>query len=207
VVVMSGAEYPAKYLGAHDGQTVFDLGANIGSFAVYFDGLNPGVKYRGFAFEPFKDNFGLLKSNIAANKVQNFELIEAAVSDVDGMVRIDTAVSPDAVSITDGQGTDVVSYKLSSFCRQHKIDQIDLLKMDIEGAEYAIFETDYEFLKQSVKVVILEYHVLSEKLNVDWIMERTAGDFVSTTIHTNQMNGVIVLENKRLGQYVKGAIL
>ena len=100
VVVASGIEYPPQYLKLRDGDVVLDLGANIGSFVVYVHKLNEGVNYRGFAAEPFTENFELLKRNLTLNKISNWQASQVAISNKDGDVFIDTEKDFDAISVS-----------------------------------------------------------------------------------------------------------
>lgn len=50
-------------------------------------------------------------------------------------------------------------------------DQIDILKLDVEGAEKEIFSNSYEYWLPRVKVLILEIH--------DWIKKGCGDSFYS----------------------------
>lgn len=200
VVVMSGLEYPPKYLKLPSGGVVIDIGASIGDSVVYIDYLNKGQNYRGYAFEPFTDNFSLLQTNCRLNNVGNFQLIQAAISDHDGTVRLDTSGNVDEIKIsTSSQGTSVKSCKLSTFCQDHQVKKIDLLKIDAEGAEYPILESDYEFFRKSVQTLLMEYHHISNEKNLDWIIKKLSPDFTVKEIHRGTSNGVIFAKRKSIG--------
>lgn len=193
VVLMSGHEYPEQHMRVRPGGVIIDLGAYIGDSVVYFDRVNRDVDYRGFAFEPAPANWELLKANVAANRVTAFELLPAAVSDVTGQVLVDTALRPDAVAVTrrPGRGTPVRSYRLSDFCRQRSIPRVDIVKMDIEGGEYAILRADHEFIRARVRRLVLEYHA-----GLEPIRDLLADDFDLLPVRGNGRSGVVVLENR-----------
>lgn len=199
-IIFSGAEYPKKYLEISDGNTVYDLGGNIGTFAVYFDQLNKEKKYNGFVFEPFADNLELLRENLAQNNVSKFEVFEGVVSSVNGTLKIDTSLPPDAITIDENTttGVEVVSVSLSKFASDHGHDMISLLKMDIEGGEYDIFKNDYEFVKNNIKAVVMEYHEINDVKNYKTIEETLKPDFDIEVIYQLGHGGVIYAKNKNL---------
>ncbi len=194
VIVLSGLEYPKKYLKVQDGDVIFDIGANIGVFGLFFDQINHNKKYLGYAFEPFKENVELLQKNLGINSLNKFKIVKAAISSVDGKVTLNTNTSYDSISISSSGNVSAKSYKLSSFCKKNNITKIDLLKMDVEGAEYEIIESDYKFIKVHAKKIILEFHK-DNKRGLSWILEKTKSDFLPTIIHHENSSGVIMLKN------------
>lgn len=203
VAVVSGVEYPEKYIRLKKNAVVFDLGANIGSFSLYLDYINKGIKYRGYAFEPFKENFDLLKRNCKINNLKNFVLLQKAVTDIDGIVYMNIDCNPDGVSIINKKHGAVPadSVKLSSFCKKQKINKISLIKMDIEGSEYALINEDMQFLAHSVSRIILEYHNLDSRYNKEWIIKKLSSIFDFKTIYDAQGYGVIYGHNKKYEKY------
>ena len=152
VVVSSGFEYPLSTVEhVPTGGVVLDIGANIGTFSVFVSRHNHTGGIRGWSIEPFASNVSLLRRNLALNAV-NFDVAELAISDHDGYCRIDTSVPPDAVSVTtDAKGALVKCMRLSTFCADRQIERVSLLKIDIEGHEYAVFESDHDFLCHRVR--------------------------------------------------------
>ena len=198
VVVLAGLEYPPSLLAANDDDVVIDVGANIGGFALYFDSLHPGIRYHGIAIEPFGDNFALLKTNLLANGIDRFTAYEAAISDTDGKVRIRTDLPVDEVQIADqGTGLDVTSFKLSTFCAQLAVDRIDLLKMDVEGAEHDILRADYEFFCSHVAKTILECHELPGR-TIAALVDRLDTAFEVEIVHRTPTSSVVYAENRRI---------
>ncbi len=199
VVMMSGHEYPAEYARVPAGGVIVDLGAYIGDSAVYFDRLNRDTGYVGYAIEPAPGNLALLRANLRLNGVRDFEVVPAAISDVDGEVEIDLGSQHDAIALTRSPGgTPVPSYRLSTFAASRQLERIDVLKMDIEGAEYTIIDSDYEFVVKAVARLVMEYHAQPSGYGLDWLRARTGDDFALHHIHRGQGSGVIVLDNVRL---------
>ena len=77
----------------------------------------------------------------------------------------------------------------------HIIDEMILLKMDIEGGEYEIFE-DESIYKSMEKVnqIIIEFHDLKIKIDVlENIIRRLKKDFELIHIHGNNCGGIFTL--------------
>jgi FkbM family methyltransferase len=199
VVVLGELEYPSRYLHVDAGSTVLDLGANIGSFALLLHSLHPDVPFRGVAFEPFPENFELLERNLAANDVRSFRAERLAISAVDGDVRLRTDRTPDTVTISDeGEGMYVPSRRLSTYCSEHEIDRIDLLKLDVEGAEHEIVDGDYAFLCSAAARVLVEYHDLDDVRTLDSLVARMRADFEIDVIHMGSLSGVFHARNRAI---------
>ncbi len=131
---------------------VVDLGANIGLFGALIRRTHPSAQM--VAFEPDPTNAALLRRSIEANGGQErWQLIEACAAAEDGMVPFvaheDTSsrVVADAGAETMVQAVDVFPF----------LEDVDLLKIDIEGAEWPLL-TDPRFQVDVARVVALEYH-------------------------------------------------
>jgi FkbM family methyltransferase len=199
VVVLDGLEYPFEHLRLADGQVVVDIGANIGSFALLVDSLNPGIRYTGLAVEPMAETFSLLERNLAHNGIDRFRAVPAAISDVDGTVRMRVDLPADAARISnDGEGAMVRSLRLGTLCQQHRIERIDLLKVDIEGAEYGLVETELPFFRSSVRRVLMEYHPPETAGATERLLDTMRGDFVVQVLHSRESSGMLYAENRRL---------
>jgi FkbM family methyltransferase len=120
------------------GQTVLDIGANIGYYTLIAAKLvGPGGKV--YAFEPDPDNFALLKRNVAANGYANVVLVNRAVSDKNQTARlfINKTNKGDhrLYDSKDGRPSiPVQTIRLDDFFE--KLDKkIHFIKMDIQGSE------------------------------------------------------------------------
>jgi FkbM family methyltransferase len=197
VAIASGIEYPPAYLRLADRDSIVDLGANIGSFAVYLDAINRGKEYSGLAVEPLGANFQLLTRNLERNRLTSrFRAVNAAVGGHDGWGSLEGIDRYDSAYLTDNRSGDVRVCKLSSLCRELAISRIDLLKMDIEGAEYLVLESDRAFLIESVDRILLEYHELSDDRNLAYIRRLLESDFVLDVVHSGTRTGVVCASNR-----------
>ncbi len=126
-------------------KVIFDIGANRGDTAIKYSNLFPTAKI--FAFEPFVETFKKLNDNI--KDTQNISTYNIAIAEKNGETIFYSNKNEDTNSLlsstkiglssdeqvkTIGQ-TIVNTETIDSFCSKHSIDKIDILKMDIQGAE------------------------------------------------------------------------
>jgi FkbM family methyltransferase len=131
------------------GATIFDVGANIGSYSVFLSRLcGPGGVV--FAFEPVPDTFGILKETLALNRCDNVVPIEKALCERLGTtqmhlfepqysgwntMRAYTTTTPEGGRVAPNKSVEVPTDTLDNFCAEHEIERIDFLKVDVEGFE------------------------------------------------------------------------
>jgi FkbM family methyltransferase len=145
---------------------IIDAGAHIGLATLYFKKIFPNSKI--WAVEPIKENFKLLEKNIQENFFDDVTLIQAALTEegqettlyVDSSdLRWFSTAGGESGAWNNQQLTyprKVPAVQLSALIEQ--IGQpIDLLKIDIEGAELSILKEALQFLNQ-VKNMIIEHH-------------------------------------------------
>lgn len=139
-------------------EVIVDCGANIGLSAVYFAQKYPSAKI--IAIEPDKTNFDFLVRNtkhygnvICLNKAVWSKPAELAmVNRQNGNWAIQTVVA-DA-----HQDNKVSAVSLNNIIDEFRIDRIDLLKIDIEGAEKELFSRDYKYWLSRTGVLTIELH-------------------------------------------------
>jgi FkbM family methyltransferase len=119
------------------GQTVFDVGANIGYYTVQF-GCTVHPDGQVHAFEPVAGTSQTLRRNVELNKLENVKVNQliASSDSQDQEIHI-SDVSTGNCSVETGTGpTELVgSITLDSYCVQKGIERIDLIKIDVEGHE------------------------------------------------------------------------
>ena len=128
--------------------TVIDLGANIGYFTLLAAKL-VGFQGKVFAFEPEPKNYNYLQKNIKLNNYENVTALQKAVSDKNGKTKLyicdyDTGHHTirqysgiEAYSRgrhTEEKSIEIETVTLDEFFK-NKEDSINVIKMDVEGAE------------------------------------------------------------------------
>lgn len=130
---------------------VVDLGANVGLFGAYVRRLYPHAEIS--AFEPHPANVEVLRRSIDANG-DGWHLIAACADVSDGIVPlwIGGEYTTSRIEASTGAGIDVPALDVFPY-----LEDVDLLKIDIEGAEWRILD-DPRFDSVRARVVALEYH-------------------------------------------------
>lgn len=183
-------------------KVIIDGGANIGLSTMFFKNKFPDSQV--ISIEPDVKNFEMLSKN--TGHLSNVSLINGAlwhsksvVSVTDkykmgqwGMVteEINGAESPDAIS----------TITIDEILEQYSIEQIDILKLDIETAEKELFSQNYSNWLPKTKIVVIELH--------DWIKKGCSKPFFEAinksfknysyaTIHENTIiyNDDLILQN------------
>lgn len=143
-----------------DADVVCDLGANIGIIStVLAKRMKPGSNL--YSFEPGATAFKYLSDNA---RVQNgnakINPINCAVSNKNEMLQFSISANTTRNHIAKTQEANTVSVKavtLDSFCQERKITP-QLIKIDIEGAEYWALEGMKDTLGNNSCVVLVEIH-------------------------------------------------
>jgi FkbM family methyltransferase len=120
------------------GWVVADVGANIGYYSLLFGKL-VGSSGCVHAFEPTESTYRSLIRNVTLNQTTNVRAYRLALSDRAGntrLVRSDRNPALNRLARPDESGEeDVRVTTLDTFVAQHGIRRLDLIKIDIEGAE------------------------------------------------------------------------
>lgn len=166
-----GHTYYAGALGP--GSVVLDLGANRGEFSKY---LSARFGSKCIAVEPVEN---------LLNKMGDQGLIvKYAVAIADREARADFFLNPNSEAATllpkDQEGfdrkMDVQTMDLETLLRKAGISEIDLLKVDIEGSETALFRSTPDHVLRKVKQITVEFHDFIKPLkmsdDVKWIIRR-----------------------------------
>lgn len=132
---------------------IYDCGANIGISCLYFSSnyLNSKIK----AFEADPNIVKILNENLSKNNISNVEVIGKAVWINNDGVEISLEGSDGASIYSNTNLIKVSSIRLKDMIE--KESKIDVLKMDIEGAEYEVLK-DCKNSLSSVENMFIEYH-------------------------------------------------
>jgi FkbM family methyltransferase len=144
-----------------EGMSFVDIGANIGYFTLLASTI---VKDGGsvFAIEPYPYNLKLLNVNLMLNACQNVEVLPFALSDRKGFLNYDDSAGNSGNVFEIGP---TIEYMLDSvLVYAVRLDDVlmsdqpvDLIKMDIEGAEYLAILGMQKLIKRDQPIIISEF--------------------------------------------------
>jgi FkbM family methyltransferase len=136
-----------KYCDVNEGDVVVDLGACIGLVTLRMLEKNPSRVYSVEAADLIYQD--LYKNVESYDNVTPYKLLIGEEKNKVGIF-----------SYTD-KDNEVKILSFYEFVKQNKIDKIDFMKMDIEGAEYEIFNDDESsnWIKDNVKNIVGEIHL------------------------------------------------
>ncbi len=147
------------------GQTVIDIGANIGGFTLVAAQV-VGDSGRVIAVEPERQTFERLERNIAHNGFEQVAALKLAVGGAPGEAVLYTFDNPlmssivrddhDAVPPEGAQVIEVVT--LGQLLDGQGVERCDLLKMDCEGAEYDIVDALDAETAGRIGRIVMETH-------------------------------------------------
>jgi FkbM family methyltransferase len=136
---------------------IIDCGSNIGTSIYYFKSLYPDAIITGIEADP--SIFSVLKQNIDNSRFQNIDIINKALWNTRTTLDF-SHEGADAGRLNDVEKLNdssifVETILLSEILQEHS--QIDMLKIDIEGAEVIVLEEIKSQLKK-VKNLFIEFH-------------------------------------------------
>ena len=146
--------------------TVIDIGANIGVFAVFAATRASNVKV--LAFEPFPENTDWLRKNISESHLSNVTVYQQAVAAVteerilqtsDSWIMhslSETAAEKNETANENGHSVHVQCVSFNDIIE--RIPKCDLLKIDCEGSEYEIFYLSSSETLNKVRRIVGEFH-------------------------------------------------
>lgn len=155
--------YTRKYpRGWNAPQKIVDIGANIGVFSLM--AAQRWCQAHILAFEPSPSNFSWLEHNVRSSHARQITCRPVAVAGTRGEARFYLKGDSGWHSlIGDGAKTSIAvqTITLDDVLNETDAKQIDILKLDCEGAEYDILSTRQAMISWHVRYVAMEYHEIS----------------------------------------------
>jgi FkbM family methyltransferase len=142
---------------------IVDAGANIGLASIYFANKFPDSRI--IAIEPEENNYQILKRNV--EKYANVIPVCAALWYVDTIIEVVDVGTGEWGYVTRTHGeidkksigvrNNTRAITVNTLMKEHSIEHIDILKMDIEGAECEVFREPSSWIEK-VDCLIVELH-------------------------------------------------
>lgn len=144
---------------------IIDCGANIGASTIWFTKAFPEA--RVFALEPEEHNYEILSLN--CRNIPNISREHAAISCIDELVYLEDPGGGDwGFRTTNRPNANMISvpaYSIATIMNRFPKAELFLVKIDIEGGEARLFESNLEWIQQAI-IIIIELH--------DWLLPGTA---------------------------------
>ncbi len=147
-----------QYLPSHP--IIFDIGANVGDWSSYVIKEYKNIPYQLYLFEPSIKTFDQLAQNIAVSDTRFLFPLGFGDKEEKLSIYYDSEKEGSASILKkDGLYSEKIDITtIDIFCRQHKIQTIDFLKMDVQGYEYNILLGAKEMLtKNKIKYIQFEF--------------------------------------------------
>ena len=151
------------------GKTIFDLGANLGYFTMYFCKA-AGTTGRVYAFDPIPANCQAIREHLELNNLTNATVLQKAVGDQSGTVTFtfdpeNTARASGNQQIgatieqhTQAQSLTVEQVALDELVTSGELTPPDLVKIDVEGMEGHVLEGMGKLLREHKPDLYIEMH-------------------------------------------------
>ena len=165
-----------------ESQIVLDIGANIGEYSLIASRL-VGNLGKVFAIEPNTNSFNILERNIELNNIKNIISINMAVTDSTNdkitLYEMDTPTVTTMLIIEGKQNSKnsymVKTIKIDDLIRSTNINRLDLLKIDVEGAEVLVLNGALEAIAKYKPNIIIEVHLKNNREKIIGILCRRFG--------------------------------
>lgn len=191
------------HLSFNDVDIALDIGANDGLFTDYL--INRGV-HKIYAIEPDTRSNSFLREKY---KEGNVVISDCAITNEDMICNllINEDVTCTSKIIMEKQNDNIISvngYSLKNYILQNNIDNIDFIKMDVEGEEYNIIKSLDANIINSVKYFLIELHNLSTS-QITEILDKFNNFDIELRDHNahNMIIGIDEADNKIVTMYAK----
>jgi FkbM family methyltransferase len=149
----------ARHLEADD--VVLDVGAHIGVITCLVAGMVPAGRVH--AFEASARNFAYLQRNVASNGLANVSARRVAVYD-GSTDQLELSVAADntasafvaETALREGDVEVVAATSLDAWADEEGIDRVDLVKLDVEGAELRVLAGARQLLRRHQPDLVIE---------------------------------------------------
>lgn len=138
---------------------VIDIGSNVGLVTQYMRERCKKV----YAIEPSSEHFEALKQNKEFNKWDNVEVFNLAIAGKDGEVIMHkndgNRTCNSYVLEYRGEAQPVKAQTIETFMKENNIEEVDFIKLDVEGAEDDILRTEsFKRVAPKIKAIEIEFH-------------------------------------------------
>ena len=166
--IVNGVAYEADerhmlFSMANRSKTIFDVGANVGWYAIHFGQLMARNSGHVYCFEPVLDTFDILTENVKMNALANVHSHNVAFGD---------SRSSEDFFVPEFSGSAAASMRplfpaanrkvtcqvvsIDEFVAEREVEKIDFLKCDVEGSELLVMRGGVQTLERDRPVIFVE---------------------------------------------------
>jgi FkbM family methyltransferase len=154
--------YTRPPLSIRDGDVVVEVGAHVGCFTTWAAMQGPGVRVHSYEADP--GNFSYLERNVRRNGLDRVRASHAAVGASDGETTLylhgrgHGGNSLYREHAGEGRAVTVPAKRLDTVLKENRLERVDFLKLDCEGAEYDILGAASADTLARVRQIAMEHH-------------------------------------------------
>ncbi len=161
-----------EYIRISEESTIVDVGANIGDFTVQVAKRCP--RGRVIAVEPLHDHVRMIGIQAQLNGLENIVCVQAALGGTEGQIEIHVGGGQSSAYWGGASIQNARLTTLSQVMQETGIEEISLLKLDCEGAEWEILPAAEKVLPR-IRQICMEFHCVPgwtpERL-AEWLRDR-----------------------------------
>lgn len=147
------------------GMTILDIGTNKGYFTL-LSAKKMDDEGKILSFEPHPENCYWIKKSISANGYKSIKLFQIALFNKNGEVRLFEGSKSGHHSLVRNKDLGSITVqmkKLDDVLAEQKISKVDLIKIDVEGAENQVLGGANKLLAQQSPKLIIDIHDIDRK--------------------------------------------
>lgn len=141
------------------GDVFYDIGANVGFYTLLASVIVGGAGHV-YSFEPFSENLRELRRHLEMNSINNCTVVDAAVSVEDGEAIFDPSDDRCTGHLAANGSLRVRTITLDGLVLRKEIRPPNLMKIDIEGAEFKCLQGAANVIQEFRPVIFLATHGL-----------------------------------------------
>jgi FkbM family methyltransferase len=145
-------------------KTIIDGGCNIGLASLYFAAQFPNAKIAGI--EPDAKNYSQAVLNTQAwNKIN---IVQAGIWNKNCFLETqsDSSLGEWGITVKESpikSNHSIKAMTVDAIMEQNNFQIIDILKLDIEGSEFEVFQSGYQLWLPKTRIIIIELHDFMKK--------------------------------------------
>jgi FkbM family methyltransferase len=175
-------------------RTIVDAGAHVGGTTLWFAARYPDARI--IAIEPHPDTLTRLRDN--TQRYPHMEVVAAALHSEDGHVELFDGGQSWAASLVPAKGLrscrGVPAITLDHLVWEYNLEQIDILKLNIEGSETAVLRSTG--VLDRVRTIVFEYHDELADMPLDELLDSLTGFEVRSMQRHSPGHVMVVVERR-----------